>query len=421
MRHSAKLDLLLLAGLWGCAPAPKPVTGRLEGNSFAVSHVRIFDGAETIEGAAVVVRNGLIEKTGKGVSMPSDLPRVDGTGKTLIPGLIDAHVHVYSEGGLADALRFGVTTELGMYDSLAIAESARKRREMLDRTALADLWSAGTLITSPRGHGTEYVPIPTINGPQEADDIVRARIGEGSDYIKIVYGPGDPSLTSISRETLQALVAAAHAQGKRAVVHVLTIEAARDAVDAGADCLAHVPIDAPIDDTLLEKIVRQKVCVMTTLSIFPAWADDVKAWKELSVDKRFAGFLSTAQLSDLGTARRAETLPRPPPGIKLPDFIFRLDSKSPRLTVAKLQARGVEVLAGTDAPNPGAAHGVSLHGELASLVLSGLTPPQALAAATRVPSERFGIKDRGRIAPGLRADLVLVNGDPTKDITSTRD
>ncbi|HEY7388763.1 MAG TPA: amidohydrolase family protein [Bryobacteraceae bacterium] len=94
--------------------------------------------------------------------------------------------------------------------------------------------------------------------------------------------------------------------------------------------------------------------------------------------------------------------------------------RTPRFTVAKLQARDVEVLAGTDAPSPGAAHGVSLHGELASLVLSGLTAPQALAAATRVPAERFGIKDRGRIAPGLCADLRLVDGDPTKDITSTR-
>jgi hypothetical protein len=83
-------------------------------------------------------------------------------------------------------------------------------------------------------------------------------------------------------------------------------------------------------------------------------------------------------------------------------------------------AAGVPILAGTDTPNPGTAHGVSMHRELELLVEAGLTPAQALAAATAVPAARFGLADRGRIAPGLRADLVLVKGDPTTDITATR-
>ena len=91
-----------------------------------------------------------------------------------------------------------------------------------------------------------------------------------------------------------------------------------------------------------------------------------------------------------------------------------------RESVARLRAAGVTLLAGTDAPNPGTAHGISLHRELELLVGAGLSPIEALAAATLLPARVFHLADRGRLAPGLRADLVLVDGDPTRDIIATR-
>ena len=89
-------------------------------------------------------------------------------------------------------------------------------------------------------------------------------------------------------------------------------------------------------------------------------------------------------------------------------------------TVRQLRAAGVPILAGSDAPNPGTSHGAALHRELELLVQAGLTPAEALAAATSAPAKAFRLADRGRIAPGLRADLVLVAGDPTADVTATR-
>ncbi len=92
----------------------------------------------------------------------------------------------------------------------------------------------------------------------------------------------------------------------------------------------------------------------------------------------------------------------------------------PTDAVRKLHAAGVPILAGTDAINPGTAHGASLHRELELLVAAGLSPSQALAAATSLAADRFGLADRGRIAPGLRADLLLVTGDPCTEIKATR-
>jgi imidazolonepropionase-like amidohydrolase len=98
------------------------------------------------------------------------------------------------------------------------------------------------------------------------------------------------------------------------------------------------------------------------------------------------------------------------------------DFQAAMATVAALHAAGVPILAGTDASHlgaPGMAHGVSLHGELQLLVRAGLTPTEALRAATSVPATTFGLTDRGRIAHGARADLVLVDGDPTATISDT--
>src|SRR5262249_31046550 len=85
-----------------------------------------------------------------------------------------------------------------------------------------------------------------------------------------------------------------------------------------------------------------------------------------------------------------------------------------------LKTRHVPLLAGTDSPNPGTAHGVSMHGELELLVSAGMTPVDALTAATSTPATAFHLDDRGRIAAGKRADLQLVKGDPTADIKATR-
>jgi imidazolonepropionase-like amidohydrolase len=365
--------------------------------------VLVFDGTSGLAPTTVVVRDGVITQVGPSAVVPEGAQVVDGTGKTLLPGLIDGHTHTFTTPQLRQAAVFGVTTELDMFTSHEFA--ARMRAEQAAAAGArdrADLFSAGTLATVAGGHGTEYpLKIPTIDAPAEAQTFVDARIAEGSDYIKIVYDDGHVyglNLPTLRRETLAALVRAAHARNKLAVVHVMARENARAALAEGADGLVHVWVDAPADDDLVRLAVEQKAFVIPTLTVLE------RGGQAIADDPALASWLSP---DDLRTLKMA--LPFGMPA-----------GRDPAGVVRKLFAAGVRIVAGTDAPNPGTVHGATLHRELERLVAAGLTPAQALAAATSVPAAVFGLSDRGRIAPGLRADLVLVNGDPLSDIKATR-
>jgi imidazolonepropionase-like amidohydrolase len=401
----------IAAALAACASKPATITGRVEGNSFVIGNVRVFDGAQTIERATVIVRNGLIDTLGTQVKLPTDLPLIDGSGKTLLPGLIDAHTHsLGEEQTLADALRFGVTTELNMAEGKEFAQSHRPPRGKVERTRFADLWSSGPPAIGPGPAGPPLgYEMPPVSSPEQADAWVRARIAEGSDYIKVIYEPESPLLPSVSQAVLEALVKAAHAQGKLAVVHITTLQGARDAVAAGPDGLAHPFGNAPIDAALVQDIASKHMFVVATMTAFLSTVANEKAWHDIVGDKRIAAYLTKSQLVYLTLF---ENVPFPAPVTVAHGTLLSV--------VRQLHTGGVDVIAGSDAGAPGTTHGATLHGELALLVEAGLTPGQALTAATKTPAERFGLKDRGQIKPGLRADLVLVEDDPVTDIKATR-
>ena len=271
--------------------------------------------------------------------------------------------------------------------------------------------SAGTLVTAPGGHGTEFgVRIPTLDRPGAALAFVDARILEGSDFIKIIYDDGAAmgyAFPALDKATLAAVVQAAHERHKMAVVHIGTRQGARDALDAGADGLAHIFGDAVADADFVALAHNRGAFVIPTLTVVASAAGATADAKALASDKAFVGFTGREE-------RRTLNASFPLKGTS------KVHVDAALRTTGLLHQAGVPLLAGTDAPNPGTAHGISLHQELDNLVRAGLSPGEALAAATSVPARVFGLGDRGRIAPGLRADLVLVDGDPTRDITATR-
>jgi hypothetical protein len=233
----------------GCRVSRLIITGLLilflsaaamgEGNSSSliIRNVWVFDGEKIFPRARVVVTDGKIAAFGPALSVPPGAQIIDGTGDTLLPALIDSHVHIWTGNVLATALAFGVTTtELDMFMRWSEAKSW-KEQESRGAYDLADFRTAGTCVTSPGGHGTEEgSPIPTIKNPREAQAVVDERIAQGSDYIKIMYDFGG-NFSVMSQDTMAAVVKAAHWRHKLVLVHIGSYEGAIEALEAGAEGL----------------------------------------------------------------------------------------------------------------------------------------------------------------------------------------
>lgn len=398
LSRTASLALLALVAAAGPAAAQRATV---------IRDVRVFDGTRVIPSATVVVRDGVIVSVGAAGAIPDGAEVVEGRGRTLLPGLIDAHTHTFAPEMLQQSLSFGVTTGVDMFTMPELAARWRQEQREGRATGRTDLLSAGVLATAPGGHGTQFgAPIPTLTGPADAQPWVDARIAEGSDFIKAVMDDGKLygiRFNTLDEATLTAVVAAAHARGKLAVVHVATLAATRAAVRAGADGLVHVWMDSVPDATLVAEMARRRMFIIPTLAVSLA-VTGAPGGGTLVRDARLAPMLAPEQRTALEARFQAN------------GGSYAAATES----VGRLRAAGIRILAGTDAPNPGTLHGASMHHELELLVGAGLTPLQALQGATALPADAFGMADRGRIAPGLRADLLLVEGDPTADVTATR-
>jgi imidazolonepropionase-like amidohydrolase len=215
-----------------------------------------------------------------------------------------------------------------------------------------------------------------VLNPAQARRFAAARVAEGVDYLKIVAeapGQGGPD-----QVTIDALVTAAHARGLKVVVHAATVGAFTMALGSGADVITHAPLDQPLPEAQIGRMAAgQRIAVPTLITM-------------------------QAHAVRPGTSFAAATD-----------------------TVAALHAAGVTILAGSGAvTSPGmpvqVPHGQCLHQELELLVAAGLGSAEALCSATSLPAQVFGLRDRGAVEPGLRADLVLIDGDPLKDIRATR-
>jgi imidazolonepropionase-like amidohydrolase len=415
------LSLLLVACASRSQPAakaPRPAGGAAANApsepALLIRGARLFDGERLGPARDVLVRGARIAEVGSGLAAPATTEIVDARGLVLLPALIDAHVHAFSTEALQQSAALGVTTVLDMGVTATSVTAGLKQQASRVDSGLADIRFAGYAVTCPRGHGTEYPgpPVPTVSAPADAEPFVARLVEEGVDYIKIIYTAGldlPPEVAarafpSISKETMAAAVAAAHRHGKLAVAHINARRGARDAVDAGVDALVHLFNDKMPEPDFGATAAAHHLFVVPTLSAIHCGA---AAGAELAAEPELAPFLPT------DVAQRLQRSSRSPKVIPCDDHFAEA-------AVRSLVEAGVPVLAGTDAPNPGTSYGVSVHGELERLVHAGLTPAAALAAATSVPARVFGLDDRGRIAPGLRADLLLVRGDPSADIRATR-
>jgi imidazolonepropionase-like amidohydrolase len=345
----------------------------------ALTNARVFDGRELRGPSTVVIEGGIVGDNSAGARI------IDAGGATLLPGLIDAHVHLLEVGHLQLLADFGVTTTLDMGAwPPAMIDSLR------DTTGTADIRSAGipaTTAGSSHSHLPGWPAEEVVDGPTGAARFVTDRIAQGADYIKLIVDTPGPD-----QEILDALVAASHRHGKLTVAHAASTAALDMALQAGVDMITHVPLDHALTASTAARILAQKCVMIPTLTMMKGIVDRVAA----------------------AAASQPEGVPAAAPSYE-----------SARDSVAELHRTGVPILAGTDAnAGPGIPfsprHGESLHDELELLIDAGLSTVEALRAATVLPAQHFGLHDRGVIEPGRRADLVLIDGDPIADIRATR-
>ncbi len=389
---------LLLGALLaaGCAAAPK---GAPPSDGFVIQGARIFDGERFLPPANVVVSDGHIVRVDNRPA-PDGMRTISAEGMTLTPCLFDAHVHPTPRGGLAQALAFGVCTVIGMTADPALGQARSSSQE-------ADIKGAGWAVTAPGGLGSDTEGAPVLAPGASAAEFVRARVKEGSSHIELMYDHGSAwgvEVPSISKKQLSEAVKTAHELSRLTLIDIATHAEVEDALAAKIDGFAHLYVEGP-NPALVERIAKTGAFVTATLPVLFSGCDGRRG-PALAQQDWVRRELGASALRLLQQSYHPVN-----PGV---------DCRALLASTIELHRAGVPLLAGSDAPFPGTAYGATLHDGIAMLVEAGLSPAEALRAATSLPAKIYGFSDRGRIAPGMRADLLLVEGDPSQGVQALR-
>ncbi|MBI3782673.1 MAG: amidohydrolase family protein [Deltaproteobacteria bacterium] len=436
--------LLFLAGCGGHTFVTPVADSR---PSCVVRNVRVFDAAKAalLDGPRdVVVRDGRIAAIAAPGVPKSGLIEIEGQGGTLLPGFVDVHTHTggtaappwvtelpAQEENLGAFLYAGVTTVL---DAGALTPAIFRLRDRVRSGSVLSpqLYAAGPMFTAPNGHpvGLMRGNLPSWIGwyvlpriarelatPEEARQAVADLLPEHPDVIKVAVDDLVPGEPRIATEVIAAIVARAHEGHVRVAAHVGQSRDAIDAVSAGVDVLMHDVYSEVISDEAVAKIAAAQVPVVATVGIW----DAVEELGDLQVEKR------SAITREIAKPSLVKALAAFPSGEMRQRFTsmrkaVRDGHAARRTNVAKLRAAGVTILVGSDAVNAGQFPGAGFHDELARLVESGMSPAEVLRAATHDNARFLGgpHAEFGDIVEGQRADLILVDGDPTTDIAAAQ-
>ncbi|MEP5611279.1 MAG: amidohydrolase family protein [Cyclobacteriaceae bacterium] len=346
-------------------------------SSYLLKNVRLFDGFEVIENTDILIMDSTIFEIGENLSKPNAATvQVNGNGKTVIPGLINAHVHAWIPYHLKNAMEAGVFAVLDMHSS--VTETAPLRLAKLTE-GLAKFYSSGSAATVEGGHGTQYwFEVPVIGGNRSPEEFVNEVLDQGSDYIKIIY---EHKRATLSIEQVERVINESHAHSKLAVAHISTFQDAFDVVTKNIDGLVHLWKDSLMRDSFVAEAKTRETFVIPTLTTLQGV---INYYAE--IEREYTGLSLAILLSE----------------------------------VKKLSQAGILLLAGTDAPNVNLDYGSSLHAEMELFVEAGLTPVEALKTATSNVNAAFSLENFGTIKVGQAANFNLIDGDPTTDITDSK-
>lgn len=370
----------------------------------AFVNARIIDGSggPPLEDATLLVHDGRVQVVGRSVKVPADARRVDASGKTIIPGLINGHGHVNALSQLGLYARYGVTTvfSLGGDKEVEFRDQTRAQQQTaaLDR---ARLYIAGH--------------ISVAKTPQQGRQDVDALAAAKTDIVKFRLDDNLGRTAKMTPDVYTAILDEAHRKGMRVAVHIVTLADAKAVLNLGADYLAHSVRDEEIDGETIALLKKNRAFYTPTLmrevSTFaygetPAFLNDpflLRDGNQTEIEQaRDAAFQEKMRNDKAGLWYR-EHLPAAMRNLK------------------HVEDSGVPVVMGTDTGPPYRFQGYFEHLELEYMTNAGLTPMQALVCATSTAARCLHAEDQiGTLSPGKWADLVVLSANPLDDIRNTR-
>ena len=420
-------------------------------DTYLIRGARIFVGdGRVIESGAVLVKDGKIAEVYEGIGPdPSSVKAtvVEAAGKTILPGLIDVHVHLAAPGGIPDSstqygaeemmlrhleayLYSGVTTVRSVGDPLNTAVALRNEINSGAKLG-SSLYTCGPLFTTEGGHGTEYfkglpddmrrqaeaqtVRIPT--SPEQAKQEVDQLKKDGGDCVKAILesGAGNTIFNRLDNTEFHAIAAEAHVQSLPLVVHTGDVRDVTDAVTAGADSIEHGSFREAIPDGLFDQMAQRKTYYDPTLSVGEAFKDFVDG--DLSLLKR-------SLVQQVGPASLLENTEKSIDSPEIKAMREHMAGSPVNMQIGqdnllKAYRHGVALVTGTDAGNMLIVHGPTVQREVELWVRAGIPASVALQAATYNAARLLRAENQiGSIKKGNDADLLLVDGNPLEDITA---
>jgi imidazolonepropionase-like amidohydrolase len=382
--------VLLVLSAWSVANRAQTAVTVFEG-----ARVIVGDGRPAIENATVVVDGSRIAQVGRAadVKAPAGAARVNLAGKTVMPAIIDTHVHLSQErDALLQDLRrrpyYGVSAAMSLGQDIGTLPFEIRAQTM---PGLARFFMAGRGLTAPEP-GRTTAPY-WITTPAEGRKAVQELAGQKVDIVKVWVDDRNGQFKKLTPDLYGAVIDEAHKHSLRVTAHLFTLEDAKGLWRAGIDAFAHGVRDRDIDDEFLAMVKTRPAFVLV-----PNLPDrGVKAdvtWLKGSLPA------PEYQKLEAGNTDRADA-----------QALFGIQARN----LAKMNAAGVRIAVGSDGNTPWAPHV-----EMADMVASGMTPMQVIVAATRNGAEFLRMTDAGTMAPGKSADFIVLDANPLDDITNTR-